>query len=931
MPLAIGERIGAYEVTGALGAGGMGEVYRARDSRLKRDVAIKTLPAAVVEDGERLVRFEREAQLLASLNHPNIAHLYGVEDCAYGRALVMELVPGDTLKETIDASRGLPLTQALTIARQIADALETAHEQGIVHRDLKPANVKVTPDGTVKLLDFGLAKVFGHEPDSDQRNSPTITAATRFGTILGTAAYMSPEQAVGKPADRRSDIWAFGVVVMEMLTGRPVFTGETASHVLAEVIKTEPDFSHLPVETPARIRRLLKRCLDKDRRRRIADASTLRLEIEEVLKGVDEAEPSARDNASGGARASDRWRGAWLPWTITVVSAAAAAGIWVTTRTPAPVVLSPARVLADAGLNLAYAVGAGPPVVISPDGTTLAITGRVRPLVPPSPARLYVRAIADLTPKELAGTEGAAGPFFSPDGKWIGFFAGGKLKKAAVDGTAVAVLCDAPGGAGGTWGEDGTIVMHADEGVFRSINLRAVSENGGEVREFSKTDRRALRWPQALPGGRGVLYTSGPVLMEATGEFNGAELVVRASPSAQPKTVYTGGYFGRYVSSGHLLFMRDDALFAVRFDLDRLEVNGAAAPVMTGIQTNANTGGAHFSASRDGTLVFTPGTGTAISQGAPILWFNRAGQTSTLRAVSSRWGTPAFSPDGTRLAMVIAPSGTASSDLWVYDWERDSLIRLTNDTALDTRPVWSPDGRRIIFGSTRGDNHAANLYWIRADGTGEVHRLTTTSESQLPDSMSGKWVAYHEGDIGGGPQRAMAIPLEGDDWTPGPPKLIYSGSATSLQAMLSPDGQWVAIGTIESGRGHVYVQPFSGGGDRVASSGIGAVAPVWSLHKPELVFAMPGTAAKPGVTIMSVPYSTAGGTFKPEKPREWSSARVTFPPIGIWGGPMPLHPDGERIAIASLAPAGPAAAPTVDHVGIVFGFFDELRRVARQP
>src|SRR5262245_6827231 len=522
-----GTRIGPYEVVGSLGAGGMGEVYRARDAQLGRDVALKIVPDVFATDPERLARFEREAKTLAALNHANIAHVYGLEsapaiagalsaDALRSRVLVMELVEGEDLAERL-AHGPIPIDEALPIAKQLAAGLEAAHEQGIIHRDLKPANIKVRSDGTVKVLDFGLAKALdqgsgtrdqgsGDYADLRLANSPTITspaAMTVGGVILGTAAYMSPEQAKGRRVDKRADIWAFGCVVYEMLTGRKAFAGEDVTDTIVAVLSKEPDWSALPASTPAAIRRLLRRCLTKDAKQRLPDIAVAPLEIDEASRG----EPDAREIAARAPSTASAGASTLVPWTVAGVAAASAAAmllLWAPWR-PAPA-QSPIQVTAELGPRLTLTLGQGraASVVVSPNGSTLAFVA-----IPDggNRLRLFVRPFAQPQASEIPGTEGAINPFFSPDGQWVAFFADGKLKKVAVGGGPVANLCDAPGGRGGAWADDGTIIFSPERS---GAPLVKVSQGGGEPQPLTTLSGGDVthRWPQVLPGGRAVLFTA---------------------------------------------------------------------------------------------------------------------------------------------------------------------------------------------------------------------------------------------------------------------------------------------------------------------------------------------------------------------------------------------------------------------------------------
>jgi len=708
--LSAGTRLGPYEIVTQIGEGGMGQVYRATDTKLKRQVAIKILPPSVAADADRLARFQREAEVLASLNHPNIAAIYGLEEGPAGdgpaeaghhvRALVMELVEGDDLSQRI-ASGAIPIDEALPIAKQIADALEAAHEQGIVHRDLKPANVKVRADGTVKVLDFGLAKAMGpaeaghYGPNVAQgfspaglSHSPTLSLhATMAGVILGTASYMSPEQARGKPVDKRADIWAFGAVLFEMLTGRRAFPGEDITDTIVSVVSKEPDWGALPTLTPAGLRRLLARCLKKDPKARMRDIGEARLQIEDLISGAPE-DSAAAGPAEAGRHADPNpisvagWRQT-LPVAVAAAALAAAAVLMLWAPWRAAPVPASRKLLASIGADASLTTTLGASAILSPDGTTLAFVAQQT-----GQTRLFVRKLDQLQAAPLSGTEGAASPFFSPDGQWIAFFAGGKLKKVSTTGGAAVNLCDAEQGRSGTWTDDDTIIF-SPTGQADAKLLR-VPAAGGTPAIFGTFNAGATtqRWPRAIPGGKGLLYTE----HSSRGSFDGANLVVAPLPSGTPRVVVRGGYYGRYVPSGHLIYMKQGTLFAVRFDLDRLEAIGQAVPALDGIATNQLiVGSAQLALSSDGTLVYVPGT--AATTANPVEWLTRDGKTSVLRAAKADWANPRFSPDGQKLALDI--SDGKQSDIWVYETSRDTLTQLTFDSGEDRYP----SGRRTADAS----------------------------------------------------------------------------------------------------------------------------------------------------------------------------------------------------------------------------------------
>jgi serine/threonine-protein kinase len=903
MLLSAGRRLGPYEILAPLGAGGMGEVYRARDTKLNRDIAIKVLPDLFASDPERLARFQREAQVLASLNHPNVAHLYGLEESSGVRALVMELVEGPTLANRI-VQGAIPLAEALPMAKQIADALEAAHEQGIIHRDLKPANIKVREDGTVKVLDFGLAKALDPAASSsaDVMNSPTLSVrATQAGVILGTAAYMSPEQARGRPADKRADIWAFGVVLFEMLTGTRLFHGETISDTLAAVLRQDIDWTVLPASTAPPIRRVLLRCLDRDPKRRLRDIGEARLEIENTLSGIPD------DAGRPVPRSVPLWRRA-LPWAAlaSALGVALVLPLWARWRhVPSLVAL---RLRTELGADASLVTNGGAAAILSPAGAMLAFVAQPSDETP----RLYVRRLEQLQAAPLAGTEGAANPFFSPDGQWIAFFAEAKLKKIPVTGGTAITLCDAPNNSGGAWAEDGTIAFLPDASPH--VSLLRVPSAGGKPDSLTTLDHGEFtqRWPQMLPGAKAVLFTG----HSSTSGFENANLVVQPLPTGSRKVVVRGGYYGRYLPSGHLVYVHDGTLFAAPFDLDRLELAGTPVPVLEGVAANPGVGGAQFAVSGDGTLVYLPGQ--IISEDSPIYWMDREGKTTPLRATPANWSDLRFAPDGRRLALAIYDG--KQTDVWVYEWARDTLSRLTFDPADDRSPVWTPDGRRIVFASTQADKATFNLYWRRADGTGEVQRLTDSKNQQLPTSWhpNGKFLAFIERQ----PQTSldlMILPLEADEtlgWKPGKPTVFLNSPFSDAGPSFSPDGRWLAYSSDESGRSELYVRPFPGPGGTWQISTGGGFSPTWSRARHELLY---GT---PEQRIMVAPYTVEGDSFHVEQPRLWSEGRYARRPAGSFD----LHSDGDRFAVAKVREKQTTAKQ--DKVVFIFNFFDELQRIA---
>jgi len=863
----------------------MGEVWRATDTKLGRDVAIKILPEAFAADPDRMVRFTREAQVLASLNHPNIAAIYGVEE----RALVMELVEGQTLAEPI-AAGAIAIEEALPVARQIAEALEYAHEKGIIHRDLKPANVKITSEGRVKVLDFGLAKAMaGDIASGDPMSSPTLTMrATTVGTIIGTAAYMSPEQAKGKPVDRRGDIWAFGVVLWEMLTGRQMYSGETISETLASVIKDTPDLAALPAATPPAIRRLLRRCLEKDPRRRLQAIGEARFILEEPPEEAAPAPVAAP-------------RREMLPWAIAgmLAIAALAAGIvaWRATRPPDRPMM---RFSADLGPDAVAASRIT--AIISPDGTRIVYPVRTTANVVQLASRLMDQSKAIVLP----GTEDARDPFFKPDGQWIGFFSVGKMKKVSVQGGAAVALCDSIGAGdrGGAWGEDGTIVATLD-----ARHLFRIPEAGGRpenpLPKIDPKEQTSYRWPQFLPDGETVLATAGIV-----GTFDEANIVAISLKTGVVKIVWNGGYYGRYLRSGHLTYLHQGVLFGVRFDAGRLETRGTPVPIESDIAGNTTNGGGQLDYSRTGTLVYL--SGKSNSDLHSLAWIDAVGKTVSALTQAGAVLTPRLSPDGKAVAMSV------NGDIVVYDMQRSVSNRITFSAAANRFPVWTPDGKHIVYSAATG-----GIFWTRADGSSQPQRLfdargtgATGPGSFTPD---GRTLAFSQIGDGNDPD-LWTLPLDlsdPDHPKPGKPELFLRTPGIDSDPAISPDGRWLAYTTTEGGPYQVYVRPFppvASGGKWLISSANGAYRPIWSRNGRDLFYeTIDGH-------IMATEYTAKGDTFSAQTPRPWCD-----PPV-VTTGMLPnidLAPDGKRfLAFPSEIGAGKASV----HVTFLVNFFDELKR-----
>ena len=855
MALTPGTRLGVYEITAQIGEGGMGQVYRATDTKLKRQVAIKILPPTLTVDADRCARFQREAEVLASLNHPGIAAIHGLEEGGGMTALVMELVEGEDLSQRI--ARGpIPIDDALAIARQIADALEAAHEQGIIHRDLKPANIKLRADDVVKVLDFGLAKAL--EPGSgiggppNLANSPTITspAMTVRGMILGTAAYMAPEQAKGKPVDKRADIWAFGCVLYELLAGRRAFAGDDVSTTLAAVLLKDPEWGALPASTPVALRSLLTRCLTKDPKARLRDIGETRFRIDELLGGApDEA------GAPVVTPAVSRWRRV-VPWAaagvlalgsmlIGTVVGRRSAGDVTSIAVPVTFAVAPPENTSFGGPP-GGGTGTATQVAVSPDGRNIAFVAGAQ-----AAYQIYLRPVASLAARAIPGTDGGTFPFWSPDSRFIGFFAGGKLKKAPFAGGPAVVLCDAPFGRGGTWSRDNVILFAPGEvaNAPGRETLWRVSGAGGVPAVVTRIDPANAdtrhRWPHFLPDGRHFFYT---------------EVFGAPGTSAKPSTIRIGSLepgeadvmllqaeSSAAYASGHVLFARDETLMAQPFDPDARQINGEAFPVAERVsQEGSRYVGA--SLSENGTLVYGGDDSLAVTQPT---WRDRTG-----RALGSVGGPAphlnlALSPDERRVAVAVGAVNLQNVDIWIIDMARNGRSRLTGEAGVHGSPVWSPDGTRIAFQSRRSGK--LSLREKRVGGTSPDESLVegvgnTVAIAPTSWSANGRYIAYTLRGAFPRTSDVWILPLFGDRK---PFPLVHTNYFEG-EAVFSPDGRWIAYTTDDSGQANVFVQPFPEAGEKLQVSTAGGYAPIWRADGKELYY------LRADWTLMAVPIDTTG-------------------------------------------------------------------------
>ena len=831
------------------------------------------LPEGFSRDKERLARFKREARLLAQLNHANIATLHGLEESNGQPFLVMELVEGETLAECI--ARGpIPVDEAIPLFIEIAEGLEAAHEKGIIHRDLKPANVKIAPDGKPKILDFGLAKAFAPEDDvsAEMSQSPTLTRGTALGVIMGTAAYMSPEQARGKKLDKRTDVWAFGCCLYEALTGRKVFEAEDVSLTLAEVMKSEPQWDAVPADVPPLLLVFLKRCLDKDPRHRLRDIGDVRLAMEGAFEsGTSQARAVSQPVGMAAAAAL----------TLSVITGLAVWSLSKSDPTPRPVArfslsLPPGVSLTGSGRHV---------LAISSDGTRIAYGAN---------EQLYLRDLNQTEATPVRGTEGGArSPFFSPDGEWVAFFAGGQLNKVAIRGGAPVRLCEAQNLYGASWGADDTILFGQ-----RGLGILRVSADGGtpEVLVPLGGMEEVGHGPQILPGEKAVLFTLGD-----GSNWDDARIVVHSLETGKRKVLIEGGRDARYLATGHLVYVLDGTLLAVPFDARKIEVTGGPVPMVEGVlSASTSTGAAQFSVSDTGTLVYVAGSSL---EERTLVWVDRQGKKEVLTAEPRAYVYPRISPDGRRLAVDVRDE---EDDIWIWDFGRETLTRLTFGPNRESSPTWTPDGQRVAFSSDRDGSF--DLYWKAADGTGTVARLDESVNGHFPYAFTpdGRYLVFLELGVGQGDLGLLS--LEGS-----PEPLLATGFA-ERNAALSADGRWLAYESNPSGQNEIYVRPFPDVDESMLQiSKDGGTRPLWAPDGRELFY------LSRGGELMSVRVHTEQGLAP-------GSAEVVlegrdFAPSGF-GRSYDISPDGKRFLM--IKEPGETASTELN---LVLNWFQELERL----
>ena len=888
MALTSGTKLGPYEIHSPLGAGGMGEVYRARDTRLGRDVAIKILPEHLSSNPELKARLEREARAISGLSHPHICHLYDIGSQGGIDFLVMELLDGESLAQRLEKGP-LPLKQALQYGIEIAAALEKAHKGGIVHRDLKPGNVMLTKSGA-RLLDFGLAKpVEGAAAMAACESVATMSRPlTTEGKIAGTFQYMAPEQVQGREAGVRSDLFALGAVLYEMITGRRAFQGKSQISVMSAILETDPEpVSALQPLSPPALDHVIQRALAKDPEERWQSATDIKAELKWIAAGgsqMSQATPSGL---------ATQWK-LLLSWAVASALVILALS-WVLSRffpaaTPvnrlvAKLVMTPAQDGLASGLL--------PHIALAPDGSRLVFVASHE-----GNTLLYVRSMDSFEATPLSGTEGAESPFFSPDGQAVGFFAEGKIKKVSISGGAPTVIATAAAVRGGSWAADGTIVFaHSiTGGLFR------VSADGGTVKPLTVLDRKnnefSHRWPEILPGGKAALFT-----IWTGGSFDSARIGLVSLATGDKRVLIEGGYYARYVQPGYLVYTRASELLAVPFDLDQLEVRGRPVSILKGVMTNLSFGTAEFSFSNDGTLAYVPG-GSQVGD-RTLAWVDRKGVRQSLPAAPGSYFAPRISPDGKRVAISLLGN---NQGMWVYDLDRGTLTRLTSGGVIPF-PVWTHDGSQLTFSGSLDDR--LNIYKMNADGSGTAERLTTSENAQWPGSWSppGEVLAFTEAAPETG-YDLLTINLHGDRQ----PRVFLQSSSNEYGPNFSPDGHWLAYGSDESGRQEIYVRPFPGPGGKLQISTDGGIEAVWSHDGRELFY-------RNGDKLMVTAVETTP-TIAASKPKvlfEQHFEKSVFP----FEANYDVSPDGHKFLMVVPSQGESAAA----QVNVVLNWSDELRRL----
>jgi serine/threonine-protein kinase len=899
MQLVAGTRLGQYRIEEHLGMGGMGTVYKATDTTLGREVALKMLHPEMLEDPANMARFEREARTLASLNHPHIGVIYGLETHESVRFLALEYVSGLTLAELI-RRRAIPVREAVPIAQQIAEALEAAHAKGIIHRDLKPANIKVSESGQVKVLDFGLAKSVTQAQASLSSDATLLTEkSTEDISLAGTPAYMSPEQASGKKLDSRTDIWSFGCILYEMLAGQRAFSGTSITEILAAVLEREPDWTVLPVTVAVSLRNLIKRCLRKDPNSRLRDIGDARIELEDVLSAPAHDEVTRSKTVMTRRTAIGVISGA--------VAGAAGAGVYAVSRnrSASPRSLTRFSIAVPEGntVNASFASR----LAIAPDGGRIGISAPVA-----GSSRFYVRSLSDLDSKFIKDVN-TAYSFFSPDGRWVGYFTPTppSMRKIALAGGAPVTIFPrtaATGNSEATWADDDTIYF-----VFEIPGgIMSVPAAGGEPKEILPIDtakgERTLKYPHALPGGRAVLYT---VAVSESESFDDAHIAVFSPRTGQKKVLVEGGTHPRYSASGHLVYARNGNLLAVGFDPDRLEVRGQPVVVLEGVLMSRNTGAANFDISPSGDLAYAPGI---CEGGARTLhWVDRSGHAEKLPLPARSYLHPRISPDASKLAIEIEG---ANHDCYIYDLASGVLSNITTD-GISHWPLWSADGQTIGYRS--GTMGRFQLWQVPADRSRPPAQVIATGYSQNAESYSpdGRAIVYTATDPGS-PSKVIILPLQG-----GAPQPLDNSKYAQGSPKFSPDGRWLAYCSVESGKPQVYVQAFPGPGAKTQVSNEGGTDPVWKRDGSELFF-------RNGDSMMAVPISKGAG-FSAGRPHELWKGRFSHGmssscgPAGVSSSNYDVTADGQRFLMIKDEDQDTA---TSNQIVVVLGWADELRRIA---